>query len=144
MRNQVSERVLLKCPFATRPSSWHLIFCPLIVLLLSLVAGVAADDKPQREEFKLRATVRAIVPLPSYSGTLMPIDGDPHFALTMKVEAVTPALTNFNKGDTVTFAIHSPTRTFGAADPAGKTYDFILSRQTTDGKVRYSSLEVRP
>jgi hypothetical protein len=112
-------------------------------LLLSLVASSAADAKSQLEEFRLRATVRDIVVLSSYSGIVMPVDADPRFAVTMRVDSIMPALINFPKGATVTFAVHSPSVLFDAADAKGKTYDFTLRRNTADGKARFSSLEVR-
>jgi hypothetical protein len=115
----------------------------ITILLLSLAASFAADEKPQREEFRLRATVHDVVVLSSFSGTVTPVDADPRFAVTMRLDSITPSLTNFTKGATVTFAVHSPSRLFAAADVKGKTYDFTLRRETARGKTRYSSLEVR-
>lgn len=115
----------------------------ITILLLSLAASVAADDKSQREEFRLRATVQDIVTLSTYSGTVTPVDADRRFAVTVRIDSITPSLTNFVKGATVTFAVHSPSQLFGTADAKGKTYDFTLRRETVDGKTRYTSLEVR-
>jgi hypothetical protein len=115
----------------------------ITIFLLSLAASFAADEKPQREEFKLRATVHDVVALSSYSGTVTPVDADPRFAVTVGIDSITPWLTNFAKGAGVTFAVHSQSRLFGAADAKGKTYDFTLRRETADGKTRWSSLEVR-
>ena len=120
------------------------ILTTLVLASLTFISGYRLSaGQLQREEFRLRATVQGIVPLPSYSGTVMPVGGDPRFALTVRIDSITPAITNFNKGDTVTFAIHSPSRVFGSADPKDNDYDFILSRTISDGKVRYSNLEVR-
>ena len=107
------------------------------------VTLVSPDEKSQREEFRLRATVHDVVVLSSFSGTVTPVDADPRFAVTMRVDSITPSLTNFTKGATVIFAVHSLSRLFGAADAKGKTYDFTLRRETAGGKNRYSSLEIR-
>jgi len=115
----------------------------ITILLLSLVASFAADEKPQREEFRLRAMVQDVVALSSYSGAVIAVGADPRFAVTMRVDSLTPSLTNFTKGATLTFAVHSPSRLFDAADAKGKTYDFTLRRETAGGKTRYASLEVR-
>jgi len=113
------------------------------VLLISPLVGFAADSKSQRDEFGLRATVHGVVALSSYSGSMTRIDADPRFAVTMRVDSITPPLTNFAKGSTVTFAVHSPSRLFGATDPKGKAYDFTLGRETAGGKTSFSGLEVR-
>jgi len=115
----------------------------ITILLLSLTASLAADEKPQQEEFRLRATVQDVVALSSYSGSVIGIGADPRFAVNMRVDSITPSLTNFTKGASVTFAVHSPLQLFAAADAKGKTYDFTLHRETVGGKTSYSSLEVR-
>jgi hypothetical protein len=115
----------------------------IAILLLSLVAGSAADARSQRDEFRLNATVLNVVMLSAYSGAAMPVDFDPQFAVTMRVRSIMPSLTNFTKGATVTFAVHSPSLLFGSTDAKGKTYDFTLRRETSHGKTSFSSLEVR-
>src|SRR5262249_51396500 len=115
----------------------------ITILLLSLAVSFAADEKSQREEFRVRARVQDIVILSSFSGTVTPVGVDPRYAVTLKIESVAPELTNMVAGATATFAVHSPSRLFAAADAKGKTYDFTLRRETTGGKTRYSSLEVR-
>lgn len=115
----------------------------IATFLFSAVTALAADAIAQREEFSLRAVVQDIVPLSSYSGTVMPVDADPRFAVTVRIESIAPALTSFATGATVTFAVHSPSRLFGGASAKGKTYDFTLRRVTAEGKIWYSGLEVR-
>ena len=115
----------------------------ITILLLSLAASFAADEKWQSAEYKLRATVLDVVALSSYSGAVLAVGADPRFAVTMRVDSITPALTNFTKGATLTFAVHSPSRLFATGDSKGKTYDFTLRRETAGGNTRYSSLEVR-
>lgn len=115
----------------------------ITILLLSSVHIGVADEKAQREEFRMSATVQDIVALSNYSGTVMPVDADPRFAVIMRVDSMTPSLTKFPKGAAVSFAVHSPSRLFGAAEAKGKSYDFVLRRETTGEKTRFSSLEVR-
>ena len=45
-----------------------------ILLLISPVLICAADEKTQREEFKLRATVQDLGDLSNYSGTVTPVE----------------------------------------------------------------------
>lgn len=115
----------------------------ITILLLSSVISLAADAKPQQEEFRLRATVLDIVVLSNHSGSVIPVEFDPQFALTMRIRSVTPSLAHFAKGATVTFAIHSPASLFLSENPKGKTHDFTLRRETTAGKTRWLSLEIR-
>ena len=115
---------------------------PFTILLLSSGLICVADKKTQREEFRMRATVQDFVALSNYSGSVVPVDVDPRFAVIMRVDSITPSLTKFASGATVTFAIHSPSRLFGAADAQGKPYDFVLRRETTGEKTRFLSLEV--
>jgi hypothetical protein len=61
----------------------------------------------------------------------------------MRIESVTPAVTNFTAGSKVTFAIHSPTKLFAGEDAKGKTYDFSVRHTTEQGKTRYFQLEIR-
>jgi hypothetical protein len=121
----------------------HTMLRCISILLLSVATILAADEKPQREVFRLRATVLDIVLLSRYSGTVMPVGVDPRFAVTMRVESITPSLTKFTKGGPVTFAVHSPSQLFAAEDAKGKTFDFNLYRDTANGKTTYSNLEVR-
>ena len=108
-----------------------------------MAATVSAQEKPRREEFRLRATVQDVVMMAKFSGTVVPIGIDPRYCVTMRVESITPPLSSFTKGATVTFAIHSPSQLFGAAEAKGKTYDLTLSREVAGGKPKYTWLEVR-
>ena len=89
----------------------------------------------------MRATVQAIVPLTNFSGSVTPVAGDPRFALTVRIESIDPSITNFSAGTVATFAIHSPALLFGPKPAKGKTYDFVLTREIEDGKVRFSGLK---
>src|SRR4051794_18155295 len=105
----------------------------ITILLLILAASFAADEKPSREEFRVRARVQEVVILSSFSGTVTPVGVDLRYAVTLKIESVAPALPNLEPGDIVTFAVHSPALVFGPADPKGKTYDLMLRRVTANG-----------
>jgi hypothetical protein len=112
-------------------------------LMLSSSVSFAADEKTVREEFQVRAQVQDIVALSAFSGTVIPIGVDPHFALTVRVDSVVPPLANFTNGAAITFAIHSPSRLFTGENVKGKTYEFTLCRETASAKTNYSSLDVR-
>jgi len=116
----------------------------IVPILVSAVIAFAPEAAAQREEFTLRAAVLDVVPLSTYSGTVTPVDADPRFALTVRIQSIAPALARFTTGVIVTFAVHSPTRSFGGASAKGKTYEFRLRREAADGKSGFSGLEVRP
>jgi len=114
-----------------------------IVFVGSLETHAAASDQP----FSLRAKILNVVSIQSPSVAALPpnylrTDIDANFAVTMRVISINPPLTNFTKGRTVTFAIHSPSQLFGSSKSNGKTYDFVLHRpQGSDGSQRLWKLE---
>jgi hypothetical protein len=95
------------------------------------------------DEVRLRATVKAIVPVADYSGVITTVDVDPRFALTLRIEASAPAITDFGAGAVVTLGIHSPSLLFVGESAKGKTYDFLLHRRIEDGKMRFLGIEAR-
>jgi hypothetical protein len=62
--------------------------------------------------------------------------------LTVRIESVGPAATNFTVGAVVAFAIHSPSLLFGEEAKKGKTYEFSVQREIKHGKTRYFGLKV--
>jgi hypothetical protein len=115
----------------------------LAILSVFWLACCGAEAQQTNDQIRLRATVQDVVALPGFAGTVIPVDADPNFALTMRIESVTPADTNFAAGSKVTFAIHSPSKLFMGEDAKGKTYDFSVRRMTEQGKTRYFQLEIR-
>lgn len=92
----------------------------------------------------MRATVQAVVPLTSFSGQVTSVGVDPRFALTLRIESIDHAITNFSAGTVVTLAIHSPALLFGRESAKGKTYDFVLIRESENGRqARFSGLKAR-
>lgn len=94
------------------------------------------------QKIHLRATVQDVVPLADYSGEVTPVDFDPKFALTVRIESVHPAVSNFSAGAVVALAIHSPAQLFVGDVTKGKMYDFFLEREIKDGKTSFSELKV--
>jgi hypothetical protein len=90
----------------------------------------------------LRATVQSVVPLSGFSGNLTPVDADPRFASTLRVEYVDPAVANFTAGTVVTFAVHSPALLFGGKANRGKTYNVLVQRKFESGKTMYFRLVI--
>ena len=113
----------------------------LTILSLSLVAS-AAGQAQSTEEIHLRANMQAIVMLSHFSGTVTPVDFDPRYALTLKIESARPSVGRFREGAVVTLAIHSPSELFEVEPRKGKTYNFSLARTTEDGKVRFCCLQL--
>ena len=118
-------------------------FTQLTIFSTTMLACCAALAQHTNDEIYLRATVQDVVVISHFAGTLTPVDVDPRFALTVRIESATPGVTNFAAGSPVTFAIHSPSRLFAGEDAKGKSYDFLLRRQAEKGKVRYLDLEIR-
>ena len=113
----------------------------LTILSLSLLAS-AAGQVQSTEEIHLRANMKAIVMLSHFSGTVIPVDFDPRYALTLQIESARPSVNGFRAGAVVTLAIHSPSELFQKQPRKGKTYNFSLSRTTENGKVRFYALQV--
>jgi hypothetical protein len=112
----------------------------LAVILLACIPGQAQNTKDQ---VHLRGTVHKIVPLADFSGTITPVDFDPRFAFTLRIESVNPAVDGFNTGAVVTFAVHYPARLFLGEDPTkGRTYDFSLQREAKHGKTSFFGLKI--
>jgi len=101
-------------------------------------------DRTQNSEndFHVRATVQDVVPLADYSGKVTPVDFDQRFVLTVRIESVGPAVSGFDVGTVIAFAIYSPTLLFGGDVTKGKTYDFSLQRETKHGKTRFFGLKI--
>ena len=114
----------------------------LACIAMSLSVCSAGQEQSTSKEIHLRATVRAVSPLASFSGTIIPVDFDPRFALTVRIESAAPANDNFTKGAVVTFAIHSPALLFCGQRANGKTYVFSLHHTIENGKVTFGGLAV--
>jgi hypothetical protein len=115
----------------------------VVLLTLGLVAASSAGQaRSTIDEIHMRATVQDVVLLTDFSGKVIPVDFDPRFALTVRIESVGPAATNFTVGAIVVFAIHSPSLLFGEEVKKGKTYNFSVQRQIKHGKTRYFDLKV--
>jgi hypothetical protein len=94
-----------------------------------------------KNEIHLRATVQNIVPLTDFSGEITPVDFDPRFALTVRIESVDAAVGSFTVGAVVAFAIHSPALLFGEDATKGKTYNSSIQRAIKHSKTRFSGLK---
>jgi hypothetical protein len=106
---------------------------------------VRCEERERRTEtIRLRATVQDVVMLTRFTGTVIPVDVDPNYVLTVRVESVVPATAGFTPGSVVSLAIHSPTLVFQGDATKGKTYDFLLHRSIEDGEASFFSLEVSP
>lgn len=113
------------------------------LLALGLWSCAAVRAQTTNEEIHLRAVVRDVIPLPSFSGKAIAVDVDPRFALTLRIESASPAVTNFAAGGEMTFAIHSPVKLFGGEAAKGKTFDFSLRRKTEHGREKYFDLKIQ-
>jgi len=111
----------------------------LVILALGLSVGHAQN---RNDEIRLKATVKAVILLSDFSGTITPVHFDPLFALTVRIESANPAISDFRVGSVVTFGIHSPSMLFAGDPKKGKTYDFVLHRTIENGRVRFLGLQL--
>jgi hypothetical protein len=72
-------------------------------------------------------TVTKIESLRGYAGPAIVVDVDPRFAVTVHVTSIVVGTPPWSGSDP-TFAIHSPSRTFQAADPIRGAYELRLER----------------
>ncbi len=114
----------------------------LTIAISLLLFGAFSHAQNSNDEIHIRATVQAVVPLTSFSGQVTSVDVDPRFALTVHVESVIPAVSNFPEGAVVTLAIHSPTLLFAGEPTRGKTYNFSVHRTLEGGKTKFLGLTV--
>jgi hypothetical protein len=114
----------------------------LATLAVGLLTFILGQTQDTRDEVHLRATVQSVVPLSGFSGKVTPVDADPKFALTLRVESVDPTVANFTAGTVVAFAIHSPALLFGGKAKTGKTYNFSVQRKCEGGKTKYFRLVI--
>ena len=64
----------------------------LALLAASLLAYSASQGQSATDEIHLRATVQDVVLLSHFSGKIIPVDFDPRFALTLRIESVVPPI----------------------------------------------------
>ncbi len=114
-----------------------------MLLVLSIAFALSNLSQAQNaHEIYLRATVEAIVPFADFSGSTIPVDPDPRFAMTLQIESVNPVVSSFPRGSAITFAIHSPSLLFAGEPTTGREYDFSLGRKVEDGKSIFAGLTV--
>lgn len=114
----------------------------LTIAISLLLFGAFSHAQNSNDEIHMRATVQAVVPLTGFSGQVTSVDVDPRFALTVHVESVVPAVSNFPEGAVATLAIHSPTLLFAGEPTIGKTYNLSFHRRLEDGNTKFLGLTV--
>src|SRR5215216_5601263 len=91
-------------------------------------------------------TVKSIEMLGRRKLSVIPVDFDSRFALTLHVESVRPQEAPFEEGTELVFGIHSPARLFhgGKADAIGKKYRFKVVWENAGDRSRFSALTAGP
>jgi len=117
-----------------------LLFLAVVMRAQESGAPAAADGN----EVHLRATVEAVVPLVDFSGETIPVDFDPRFVLTLRVESVEPVVKEFGPGALVTFAIHGPSLLFEGEPKKDRPYDFYTHRNADAGRPQFFGLSSHP
>jgi len=114
----------------------------LSVVISILLLATVAKAQSSSDQIQLRATVQSVVPLADFSGQVIPVDVDPRFALTLRIESVVPTVRNFPVGGVVTLAVRSPALLFAGEPTRGETYNFLVHRTVQNGDVRFLGLIV--
>jgi hypothetical protein len=91
----------------------------------------------------LVASVEAVTPLTAFSGRVTPVNSDPRFALTLRIQSTVPEVKELASAKTVTFGIHSPSLLFGADPTMGRSYMFSLRRVMKNGRSTFTGLRVQ-
>jgi hypothetical protein len=113
------------------------------MLFAGLIVALVAAGAAERNAATFRASVQEIVMLGRYSGPVRVVHFDPRFVITLRIETGSLELPEFVVGETVAFAIHSPTSLFTLErEVAGKTFTFSVVREVENGVPRFSLLEV--
>ena len=113
---------------------------PIVISLLLL--GTFSHAQGSKDEIHIRGTVQGVLPLTSFAGQATAVDADPRFAMTVHIESVMPAVSDFPEGAVVTLAIHSPTLLFAGEPTTGKPYNFSVTRTLEHGNKKFSGLTV--
>ena len=111
-------------------------FAAIILFSVVVFDKPATQAEVKNEELHLRATFVAVAPLASFSGKVIPADFDPSFAITLRIETIEPLADDLLPGTTATFAIHSPSLLFQGEPDRGVSYDFYVTREIENGKIR--------
>lgn len=87
-------------------------------------------------------TVKSVEPLGKRELSVIPVDFDPRFAVTVQIESVTSQEGPLEEGIEQVFAIHSPAQLFRAdiEEVIFKKYRFRVNWEKSGDKARFSAL----
>lgn len=112
----------------------------IAALLVTLVPAIALAEENCGRMFRtvtrFRGIVRVVEPIAGRDLLLAPVDLDPRSVVAIDVLSAPPGDRAVRKGETYTFGIHSPSRTFGAERAVGKTFDLEVQWNACDGTFR--------
>ena len=96
----------------------------LILLAATTVRAEQNCGEIYRYATNFRATVHSVEMLGVREIVIAPVEeNDLRFAVTVGVTGLEKNNLALENGATIAFGVHSPTKTFGDAEPAGKTFD---------------------
>ena len=115
---------------------------------VSPAAAVTSTDVQEAigasEVVQFTARVTAVNYFYGFTGKVLPVYFDPRFVITVEVLSCINTTDVIFPGETVAFAIHSPSMLFGVTEYVGKTWDMKVERQRDSQGVRYRSLWATP
>lgn len=132
-----SDPGVLYCEIPGYGHSWPLkeMGDPLDATTLVLDFFLGPEDAPPGPTIHFRAKVKSIDLLSESTATVIPAHFDARWAMTLKILSVEEEDAPLDKGGSITFGIHSPTKLFvgDVRKAVGGTYDFVIDAVQTDG-----------
>ena len=107
----------------------------LAIFTAALFASTAAQAQgtnvvSTNEVVRMRVTVQDVATLRGFTGPAALIgEVDSRYALSVRIDACVPALTNLQTGTVVTLAVHSPSLFLGGSADKGKTHEITMPRK---------------
>ncbi len=131
-----------------------------LVVLMCVLCGSAPELRSRTTDFNepktLRwstnqqvsitfiGTVTSVETLGARPVSVIPVDPDPRFAITIHIEEIAHRGSRFKAGTDQVFAVHSPAKLFGAGEPEmiGKKYRFKIVWNRARNESSFSNLTV--
>jgi hypothetical protein len=117
--------------------AWPLV---ALVCISTLFRPQRLDAQQASNTVVLVASVKAVTPLATFSGTVMPVHSDPRYALTLRIQSTIPAVKELPSAGTITFGVHSTSLLFTGDPTVGRSYIFSLHQAIKNGRPTLTGL----
>jgi hypothetical protein len=117
--------------------AWFLV---ALVCPSTLFGFRSLDSQQAGNPVVLVAGVEAVTPLTAFSGKVTPVDSDPRFAVTLRIQSTVPVAKELPLAGTVTFGVHSPSLLFAGDPTVGRSYIFTARQIIKNGRSTFTGL----